>query len=65
MYKIRNGVVFVSICDEHLLVCSKEAREYCSYVMQINDSAAFIFREILNNKSYNSGGDNTSLSTVS
>lgn len=42
-YRIRDGVVLTKICDEYLLISSKEARPYCPSVTQINDTAAYIW----------------------
>ena len=43
-YKRRPGVVLLTIDGEHLLVATKEAREHCPYVTQINDAAADCWR---------------------
>lgn len=34
----------LSVCGEHLLVATREARETVPYVRQINDAAAFYWR---------------------
>lgn len=39
-YKRRPGVVLLRICGEYLLVATKDARDLCPYVTQINNSAA-------------------------
>ena len=39
--KIRPGVVLLSVCDEHLLVATREARRAVAYVRQINGAGAF------------------------
>ena len=44
-YKKRSGVVLLEICGEHLLVATKEARDRCPYVTQINQSAAFYWEK--------------------
>lgn len=42
--KIRPGVVLISICDEHILVATREARGAVPYVQQINGPAAFYWK---------------------
>lgn len=39
--KIRPGVVLISVCDEHILVATREAREHVPYVRQINGPGGF------------------------
>ena len=43
-YKVRPGIVLISVCDEHILVATREAREYCPYVQQINAAAAYYWK---------------------
>ena len=43
-YRIRPGIVLISICDEHILVATREAREFCTYVQQINAAAAYYWK---------------------
>lgn len=40
VYKKRPGVVLLHVCNEYLLVSTKDARDYCPYVTQINEPAA-------------------------
>ena len=40
----REGVELVEICGEYLLVATKEARDHCPFVTQINKSAADYWR---------------------
>lgn len=35
------GVVLISVCDEHLLVATREARKTVPYVRQINSAGGF------------------------
>ncbi len=42
--KIRPGIVLISICDEHILVSTREAREFCPYVQQINNVAVYYWK---------------------
>ena len=42
--KIRPGVVLLSVCDEHLLVATREARRAVAYVRQINGAGAFYWK---------------------
>ena len=45
-YKTRPGVVLTEVCGQYLLVSAKEAREYCPYVNQINETSAFIWKTL-------------------
>lgn len=46
MYKANPGVVLGEICGEYLLVASREAREKCPYVTQINETSAFLWKQL-------------------
>ncbi len=50
-YQTRPGVVLTPICGEYLLVSAKGAREYCPYVTQLNESSAFLWRQLCEGKS--------------
>lgn len=39
--KIKPGVVLISVCDEHILVATREARKTVPYVRQINSAGGF------------------------
>lgn len=39
--KILPGVVMISVCDEHILVATREARKKVPYVRQINSAGGF------------------------
>ena len=43
IYRIQNGVVRETICGESLLISTKEAREHCPYLTQLDESSAFIW----------------------
>lgn len=43
-YKIRNDVVLIEICGEYLLISGKGVRDFCPYIIQLNDTAAYIWR---------------------
>jgi hypothetical protein len=45
-YKRCPGVELLEICEEYLLVATKEARGQCSYVTQINRSAATCWKNL-------------------
>lgn len=47
--KIRPGVVLLSVCDEHLLVATREARDAVPYVQQINGPAAYYWKLLESN----------------
>ena len=46
IYQTIPGVVQTSIAGEYLLVAAKEAREHCPYVTEINESSAFLWRQL-------------------
>ena len=43
-YKIREGVVFETICGQHRLIATMEARKHCPIVSALNESSAFVWR---------------------
>lgn len=43
-YVTRAGIVLISICDEHMLVATREARAVCPYIQQINSAAAYYWK---------------------
>ena len=43
-YRIRDGVILQTICEESVLVAVGEARHFCPYVQQINESGAYLWR---------------------
>lgn len=45
-YKTRPGVVLTTVCGESLLVSAKAVREYCPYVTTLNDSSAFLWKQL-------------------
>lgn len=45
-YQTRKGVVLTSVCGEYLLVSAAVDREHCPYVSQINETSAFLWREL-------------------
>ena len=42
-YKVRNGVVYRTICGDHLLIATLDAQEYCPYSTAINEDTAFVW----------------------
>ena len=44
--KLRKGVLLINICDQYVLVAGKEARKYCRYITELNDTGAFIWKQI-------------------
>lgn len=42
--KLRSGIVLISVCDEHLLVATREARKFVPYIQQINNAAAYYWQ---------------------
>lgn len=47
-YKTRPGVILTEIVDEYFLVAAKALLEECPYVMQINESSAFLWKHMEN-----------------
>ena len=45
-YRTRPGVVLAPVCGEYLLVAAKAARRFCPYVTQLNESSAFLWRQL-------------------
>lgn len=45
-YKTRPGVVLTSICGEHVLVAAAALWELCPYVTQLNETSAFLWRQL-------------------
>lgn len=45
-YRTRPGVVLAPVCGEYLLVAAKGARRFCPYVTQLNESSAFLWRQL-------------------
>lgn len=43
-YKTRAGIVLISVCNEHMLVATREARAFCPYIQQINSAAAYYWK---------------------
>lgn len=43
-YKIRPGVVLLEVCDEYLLVATRDARDTCPYLTQISEETAVLWR---------------------
>lgn len=42
-YQIRAGVVLKKVAGEYLLLATMEASQYCPYVYQVNETAAFFW----------------------
>lgn len=42
--KARPGIVLISVCDEHILVATREARKKVPYVRQINSAAGYYWK---------------------
>ena len=45
-YKIRDGIVYTTICGEHILISSVEARAVCPFLTFINETGALILKMI-------------------
>ena len=43
IYQGRPGVLLTHICGEYLLVATKEARNYCPYIKQLNKTGAYLW----------------------
>ena len=51
-WQLREGVILTEVCDEYLLVGCSIVRGKCPYVLRVNDSAAFIWKEMEKGKTY-------------
>lgn len=47
-YKAREGVVLTSVCGESLLVSAAALRDICPFVTVLNDSSAFLWKQLQN-----------------
>lgn len=45
-YKTRPGVVLTEICGEYILVAASEAQKLCPYVTELNETSAFLWRQL-------------------
>ena len=45
-WNLRDGVILTSVCEQYILVSCSAARRKCPYALRINDSAAFIWRQM-------------------
>lgn len=45
-YKTRVGVVLGNICNDHILIAAKEARDHCPYITELNDIGAYIYKHL-------------------
>ncbi len=50
-YKSRPGVVLTQIHGEYLLVSSRSLRELCPFVTSLNESSAFLWKQLQNGAS--------------
>lgn len=46
-YKTRKGVVLTEIAGEYVLVAAKALLDECPYVTQLNESSAFLWRQMV------------------
>ena len=46
MYKIRQGAVLTEINGGYYLIAAKEARRKCPYITAINETGAYIWKEL-------------------
>lgn len=45
-YRKQAGIIMETICGQSLLIATAEARKYCPYLTQLDESSAFIWRMI-------------------
>lgn len=45
-FRTRAGVVLTEICGQFLLVSAEAIRDFCPYVTQINESSAFLWKQM-------------------
>ena len=46
VFKTRPGVVLSEICGEYVLVSAKKLQDLCPYISQINESSAFLWKQL-------------------
>ena len=46
VYKTRKGIVLSEICGEYVLVAAKKLQDICPYVSQVNETSAFIWKQL-------------------
>ncbi len=46
-YKTRPGVVLTPICGEYLLIAAKALQDICPYVLQVNETSAFLWERLI------------------
>lgn len=51
-YIVREGIVLLHIQDTYLLAADSNARKVCSYITELNETAAFIWEQIENGKTF-------------
>ena len=47
IYQCRPGIVLTEICGEYLLVAPQNLRYTCPYLKQINETGAFIWKNLM------------------
>ena len=50
-YRIRDGIVMESVCGRELLIATLEAREYCPYLVELNEASAYIWKRLFSGTS--------------
>lgn len=45
-YRTRPGIVLTAICGEYVLVAASAAQQYCPYVTELNETSAFLWRQL-------------------
>lgn len=51
VYRTRRGIVLTEICGEYVLVTARSLLGICPYLMQLNESSAFLWRHMLHGAS--------------
>lgn len=47
VYRTRQGIVLTEICGEYVLVTARALLGICPYLMQLNESSAFLWKQML------------------
>lgn len=47
VFRTRRGIILTEICGEYILVAARSLLGICPYLMQLNESSAFLWKQML------------------